>query len=193
MSGHIIPRSLQEVLATIAYNKQHQICQLKNQADKYRSLSGLYILKMGMEKLSLPADIWRSMQFILPYKPTVDYPLDFSICHTNNLITCAISLSTKVGLDAEYLPKQDHRNELQKQPQGKAEALVDWTSKEAIIKAQGKSSLADINSVQLNNSQGHFKNNLWYIHAIDLHPNYILRLATNNKNISIHLTHIPII
>jgi len=193
MSGHIIPQSLQDVLTSIAYNKQQQISQLKNQADKYRSLCGLYLLKMGMEKLGLPADIWQSTHFELPYKPTVDYPLDFSISHTNNLIICAISLSTKVGIDAEQLPKQYYHHRLQNKPDNKIEALVDWTSKEAIIKAQGKSSLADMNAVQLKNSQAQFKDSLWYIHAIDLHPDYILRLATNNKKVSIHLTHIPLI
>ena len=73
------------------------------------------------------------------------------------------------------------------------EALSDWTSKEAIIKAQGHSSVADINSVQLKQNQGQFKDTLWYVHAINLHPDYILRLATNNKNESIHLNSIPII
>ena len=193
MSGHIIPQSLQDVLTSIAYNKQHQISQLKNQADKYRSLCGLYLLKMGMEKLGLPSDIWQSTHFVLPYKPAVDYPLDFSISHTNNLIICAISLSTKVGIDAEQLPKRNYHHRHQNKPDSKIEALVDWTSKEAIIKAQGKSSLADMNDVQLENSQAHFKDSLWYIHAIDLHSDYILRLATNKNNQSIHLNYISII
>jgi len=191
MSGHIIPQSLQDVLATIAYNKQHQISQLKNPADKYRSLCGLTIFKLGMEKLGLPTDIWPSLHFELPYKPTVDYPLDFSICHANKLIICVISLSGKVGVDAEHLPKHKNLNRQKISSNSKIDTLMDWTSKEAIIKAQGKSNLTDINSVQLNHHQGQFKDTLWYIHAIKLHPDYIVQLATNNKNVSIHMDHLP--
>ncbi len=188
MSGHIIPPSLQDVLLSIAYNKQHHIAQLKTTVDKYRSLCGLYLLKTGLEKLDLPRNAWSSIRFESQRKPIADYPVDFSISHTNKLILCAISLSTKVGADAEYLEPENGR----KQHRNKLQAIRDWTCKEAVIKAHGQSSAVDINRVQLAHNRGRFKGNLWYIHAINLHPDYILHLATHDKNVSFHLHNIPI-
>lgn len=188
-----MPQSLQDVLISMAYNHQHRISRLKYSVDKYRSLCGLYLLKLGLERLAIPTNIWQSLHFAPSIKPKVDYPIEFSISHSNALILCALSLSTKVGIDAEYLSKTKQGNKQQINPRNRLATIREWTCKEAIVKAQGSSSVADINKVILNQQTGQFNNHSWFLRAIEIHPDYTVRIATNDNNATLHLHHIQTI
>lgn len=153
------------------------------------SLAGKFLLKEGMDRLDLDLSLLKQLHYNDHRRPLIGPEFDFNISHSGNLVACALSQHTKIGLDIEKIkPYRDSHlhaffNEEERLLIAEAKDSLDtfydlWTRKEAVLKADGR-------GLTLARKKLHFEGNLaiiendaqWEIHTLAINEEYAANLA----------------
>lgn len=182
-----VPVGLQQQwLKALPLAKQRQLRARHNPADRLRSLLGLQLLDIAMQRANVTDYQAKNLLFHPGSKPTTNYPVDFSIAHSGALVACALTKKGQIGLDIEQrrpLPSEAIRGflnakELHLIQEHKADLFDIWTRKEATVKAHG-TGLSDIPHVRLNGNTGQLHGKTWRLTMLQLYPGYSACVATS--------------
>lgn len=173
--------------------KQNRVKKLHQQKDQVLSLAGLQLLKIALSDYPEIEFSLQNLQFPEQGKPFFNGDIDFNISHSGDIVCCALSNKTKVGLDIEiirqvqpatinkYLPQLES---LQKKlsPEDIQRQFFDiWTKNEAIIKAADYGSVHNMSEIKLEPKGGHYKNHFWYTYPVEIMS------KDNNKEYTCHI------
>jgi len=175
-------------------DKQARIARLHYRKDQLRTLIGLQLLKQALTKeysreYSGDFDL-KTVCFHQKRKPDCPLPVDFSISHSGELVTCAVSQNRKVGIDTEKIRAIDSQkftrfftaSELAIFKQDNTAFFAYWSIKEAVIKAADQASYANLRAILINENVARLNEQDWYLHPLDLHPHFKTTVATNEPN-----------
>lgn len=163
----------------LAIEKQQKIAKLHHTKDKLLSLAGLQLLKIGMTGFTDAPFSLQQLHFPQQGKPSLkaeSSEIDFNISHSGDIACCAISDSTKIGIDIErhrqvspatlekyFNTEMAHLNETTH-----PDFFRFWTKNEAIIKAANHGSVFNIQDIQPEQEGGCYQNTFWYTYELDI-------------------------
>lgn len=169
-----------------------KIISYRRWEDACNSLVGKILLNKLAERYFNVNGILEQLTVNAYQRPEVKGSLSFSISHSGNLVACAMSHTTLVGIDVEQITPiefTDYENymtgyewqviQLSKDPV--AEFFRYWTQKEAAIKADGRGLAIDLSKIEAKEGVVKIDNNFWFIQELWLRPDYKTHLATSFK------------
>lgn len=174
-------------------SKQQQIKKLRLQKDQVLSLAGLQLLKVAMPEFSDQPFSLDQLQFPAQGKPFLEGDIDFNISHSGNIVCCAISNTTKVGIDIElqrdvkvatlnkYLIEMPALSESNSSENNERQFFNLWTKNEAIIKAANHGSIYNMKDIQHEPYGGYYQDHFWYTYSVDIVS------AEENKEYTCHI------
>lgn len=183
-------RKLSEiVLPLVPEDEARKVLNTKRKETVLVSLAGKYLLREGLSRLDLDPSFIKDIRYNEHRRPIVDHDFDFNISHSGNLVACALSKHTKIGLDLERIkPYRDshlhaffdeRERDLILSARDHHETFYDlWTRKEAVLKADGR-------GLTLTRKKLRFEGNLaviedddnWEIHSLAIDERYAANLA----------------
>lgn len=165
--------------------------KLRNWRDQHAGVVGKMLLLQGMLQFGYPKQSLKEIVYNEYKRPFFEFPIDFNISHSGQVVVCALSDTCKVGIDVEEirpLKIEDFKNVLSaneynnilisKKPYHQFFTI--WTKKEAVLKAEGKGLFIPLTDVVLHNDTASLYNKTWYLKQIFIAENYSLSLATSN-------------
>lgn len=187
----------QRWLAELPPEKQNKVSRLHRRNDRLRSLTGLQLLKYAMQDLGFSDFSLTETDFAKQGKPTVPYPVDFSISHSSLLSCCVVSRQGAVGVDVERV--RDVNPDLGKKyllsdkdtPGDTLNLLQRWTCKEAVLKATGEGVFGNLRAITIstNGTQllADYLDQRWYLYPLQLADEYVAHLACAQAANSLHI------
>jgi 4'-phosphopantetheinyl transferase len=153
------------------------------------SLAGLQLLKRGMQEFGFDDFELRTVSFPRGGKPRCALPVDFNISHSGDLVACALSDESNVGVDVEKL--RDIRIEaFQRFLSARERAWVGddgrrflklWTQKEAVVKGDGRGGIAKLRKAMIEQGMGMLEDQPWHLRELSLHPDYVAHAAIDRE------------
>ena len=177
------------VLPLLSAAEAKKVLNTRRKETVLLSLAGKYLLREGLLRLGLDPALIKEIHYNEHKRPIIDHPLDFNISHSGNLVACALSRHTKVGLDIERIkPYRDshlhaffdeRERRMILEAKDHYQIFYDlWTRKEAVLKADGR-------GLTLARKKLRFEGNLavienddnWEIHRLAIDERYAANLA----------------
>ncbi len=182
-------RLCQTILPLLPEVEALKVLNTRRRETALLSLAGKFLLKEGMHRLNLDISLLKQLHYNDHRRPIIGATFDFNISHSGNLVACALSQHTKIGLDIEKIkPYRDSHlhaffNEEERLLIADAKDSLDtfydlWTRKEAVLKADGR-------GLTLARKKLHFEGNLaiiendaqWEIHNLAINEEYAANVA----------------
>lgn len=168
----------------------------KRWEDKTAFLIGRLNLIKGCKDLGFEFDL-RSMNVPNFTKPSAS-GLFFNISHTENIALVAISKDTDIGIDIEKVSEinlNDFKsifteiefNAILKDSKPQEKFYEMWTSKEAIIKGDGRGLSLDLRKLEIKDNRCDIGNETWFLFSIEISHGYKCFLAAKQKENEIKL------
>lgn len=181
---------LSSLLQPLPLFVQEKVLKYRKWQDRQRSVIGKNLLMAGLKSIDPAFYSLDHLKYTAYQRPYIDSTLDFNISHAYDFTICAISQTTKVGIDIEKVQPIDlndfdsqfSRTELKQLSQAKNLQYAFfklWTQKEAFVKAIGKGLYTSLNKIKIKNGKVRFDDQDWFLHEIDLHPEYHCHLCTS--------------
>lgn len=167
--------------------------------DAQLSMLGRLLLKYGFEKNNESFSD-EDVVFSEYNKPILEnHPLQFNISHSGNIAICVISDVAEVGVDIEQMQEIDVEDYKFQMTEGEwkrvttAELVKDaffdyWTQKEAVLKANGKGLMGELNSFEVIDDNSEIDDEVFYLKKIFIVEDYKCHLAFKNKTESEMMT-----
>ncbi|MBF0550205.1 MAG: 4'-phosphopantetheinyl transferase superfamily protein [Deltaproteobacteria bacterium] len=187
---HYLPKNIQE-----------RIQRYQRWQDRQATLFGKLLLREGLKRRGHhPARIhdltWNSYG-----RPSLVGSIDFNISHAGDYVVCGIIDHGRIGIDLEQIrPIELTDFESSFTPQewqriqcatNKSRSFYEcWTSKESLIKADGRGLSLSLSDITIDGPKVALSNTCWFLHRIDLNADYICHLATDMKNPTFFLTEV---
>lgn len=167
---------------------QDKIRAYPRQDEQLRSVLARLVLQQLLMSQGFSADVLNHYQTDEYGRPSIDESIDFSIAHADDYVLCAVSKTTRLGIDIEKhrdICIDDYSISLSEK---ELEDLTDstapipdffmlWTKKEAISKANGKGLgilLPDMVIEKDFATCEHFK---WNLKELNINPHYASHIA----------------
>lgn len=178
---------------------QKKITRFKYREDAERSLSGNILLIRGLKLMGKTEYSLNDLQYSTFQKPFLDDVINFNISHSGQYTVCAISETSKVGIDVEEIreiPLIDFDNLFSKDEWDGVKNSKDvlpafytlWTKKEAFLKAIGSGLNTPLSEVNImDNNRIPWQNADWFLHEVNLDSTHISYLCTDSVFPVIHL------
>jgi 4'-phosphopantetheinyl transferase len=190
---HFIEDQLNEAifehkLQLLSAAQREKIKAFRRWQDAHCSLWGNLLLLEGLKEFGVTASLQNISysQYGKPYLP--DCSIAFNISHAGNCVVCVLSTESQaIGIDVEAINDLDIHDfksiwtaqEWQDISNGGIEVFYRyWTSKEAIIKADGRGLSMPLDQIEVRQHSGHFQDQVYYLNDVSLHPQYIVRIAS---------------
>jgi 4'-phosphopantetheinyl transferase len=175
-------------------HKADALARLGDSKQATASVLGLILLGQAAEQLNVVDFSYKKINFSPTQKPTCSNGIEFNITHSENIVACAVSLSTALGIDSETTDERNPRllhhvfndNELAQIKSGARSSLELWVKKEAVAKATGSGVLA-MKAIVLDQERASCNNQSWYLQRLALDVNDVSYLACQEKNPDISL------
>ncbi|MDX5418198.1 MAG: 4'-phosphopantetheinyl transferase superfamily protein [Hymenobacteraceae bacterium] len=169
---------------------QKQILRFRSRRDAQRSLFGKLLLVKGLEFLGLNKYRLSDLSYTSYQRPYFDHTFDFNIAHSGEYIACAISKTSKVGIDIEEVKPtvlDDFRLQFTEAEWQKVVTSEDslhafyrlWTQKEATIKALGDGLSIPLKQIHISNGKAQWNNQELYLFELELGHTHLSFLATD--------------
>lgn len=167
--------------------KREQILRLRPPLNRFTSALGWQLVKSGFRRSGRVDFELSRLLFDERKKPRWQGTYDFNLSHSGTLIACALADDAKVGIDVESIrPLWDEARMFeqisspQESPPPDTGPLLFfryWTSKEAVIKAEGTGGVWDMPEVHLQETQAFYKNTTWFLYPLQLVSGYAACVA----------------
>ncbi len=173
-------------LAQLCTEKREAIKRLQLAKGRAASLLGLRLLKHGMRAYGYGDFDLAAVRFPRGGKPCCALPIDFNITHSKELVACALSSTGSIGIDTENLRPIDidsfgrflSADEYARVDGDRRRFFELWTQKEAVVKAHGDGGIVNLRKVSVWQGQGILGSQIWWLHPLDIHPDYVTHVAT---------------
>lgn len=169
----------------------NRVNKYRNSRDKMLGILGKHLLIDCLKRFGLPARL-DSLDYDESGRPFLkEFPqLDFNISHSGDIVTCAASISVKLGIDIEQKDAVEIDNFKGQLSNNEWQTLQDttdsnnlffqyWVKKEAITKTDGSGLSIDFSKVDVSSDRIYYNNDYWLFTALPIHPNYKACIATN--------------
>ena len=179
---------------------QQRIHRYKRWENKYQLLLGRMLLKRGMNILGF-TDFSLDSIFYNPQNcPLSPQKIDFNIAHSGNLVACAFSKTTQIGLDVERI-KPIHLTDFDYVLNEKDQAQIQnaaapypaffkiWTIKEAVTKAMKEGLSVDVQPIEVFENYALCASKKWYFKSLNIQADYAAHLVSAQE-VMIQLYHI---
>lgn len=180
----------QPLLDRLPAHKAQRLLALRNPLDFTASIMGISLLRLGLDKLQLHDIELADLVYAKPHKPHFAHTeIDFNICHSVDLVICAISLCGQVGVDSEYIHKTMPRamqhyfdeQEWQSFDNNPQRFYAHWVKKEAVAKASGDG-LTAMRNIVIEQDSACYKNTDWHLLPLTLNLTNVSYLASENSH-----------
>ena len=171
-------------LQNLPLNKAQSLSRLVDDKQRTASILGLVLLKNAVQQLDIRDFSYHQLNFSPNRKPSSSTNIEFNITHSDNVVACAVSQKSALGIDSETMehnhnPLLRHvfnETELQQIDDGTQNFFNLWVKKEAVAKAIG-CGVTGMKHIQVDQHTAHYQNQLWYLHQLALHDNDVSYLA----------------
>ncbi len=189
VSAQAIRKLSEIVLPLVPAAEAKKVLNTKRKETVLVSLAGKYLLREGLLRLDLDPNLIKEIRYNEHRRPIIEHDFDFNISHSGNLVACALSKHTKIGVDLERIKPyrdshlhaffDDREREMILQAKDHHETFYDlWTRKEAVLKADGR-------GLTLTRKKLRFEGNLavienddnWELHSLAIDERYAANLA----------------
>lgn len=182
-----------------------KILGYRRKVDQDLSMLGKFLLLYGLNKIGVGITDLKKMcntKYGRPYFPFENQRnmpvFDFNISHSGNISVVAIGLNVRTGIDIEEnksLNPSDYFSVFDEQEKlwigaDACRLLRLWTRKEAMIKYHGNGFSLDARTNPVLNDTVEVDNQLCHFKDLVLDKNYVCSLATDCKEVTVHLERI---
>jgi 4'-phosphopantetheinyl transferase len=181
-----LPRACENCwIRELPAGKQDTVRRMQSDKSRAASLLGLQLLKRAIEAQGVEDFDLGRVHFPRGGKPHCDLSIDFNISHSKALVICALSSSTKIGVDTERLREirieafQRFLNPNERAWVGSDERrfLALWTQKEAVVKGRGVDGISSLRKVIIEDGRARLGHQTWTLQALDIHGDYVTHVA----------------
>ncbi len=181
-----------ELLPKLSTRESAKILNTQRKGTAIASLTGKYLLQEGLKHFSIPETALRDLEYDPNKRPFIRFTdLDFNISHSNDLVVCALSTDTRLGLDIELVKpfKRQHLNAffsadeqafILGSPAPMQTFYELWTRKEAVLKADGRGLSLKRSKLEFYGSLAVIEQEVsWETQLLEIDPLYIAHIATS--------------
>ena len=126
-------------------------------------------------------------------RPFIHETIDFTISHANDYVMCAVSKTTRVGIDVEKLREiciddysislsDKELEELTSSENPIPDFFTLWTKKEAISKADGKGLAILLPDMVIGKNSATCGQTVWNLKELIVDPEYVAHIAFSGSN-----------
>jgi 4'-phosphopantetheinyl transferase len=185
------------LLHDLPQNLQDRIKKYRRREDAYNALIGKHLLLKGLARYGFNKSLHQLM-YTKTGRPYFKEGPDFNISHSGNMVVCAFSMQSKIGIDIEGITNIDisefkslfsvnEWSKINTSTNCLKEFYRIWTIKEAILKADG-AGISQMDSLIVeDNKEAFLNNNKWHFQEINLHVEYVCHTASLIYNPSIEV------
>ncbi len=169
-----------------------KVFSLKIIKDRIATVIGRALLYYMLKTLNIQSSIKNTRIELTdegrPYIKNTKY--DFNISHSLDAVACGIIHNGKIGIDIEAIHDiniEEYRSILtdaeysilNKHKKQNDEFIKLWTTKESVLKADGRGFYADIKKLSILNQAALLENKMWYNNLYNIDEHYYLSVSTN--------------
>lgn len=180
---------LDEISHVLPDNIQKEASLLLKPEDRQNFLLGRFMLKSMTGK---DLDQIRRNIFGRPYLPGTHH---FSISYSGRMVICAVAENQRVGIDIERIRKIDVKeynsvlnpqdlNYISQSGDELAAFFRVWTSKESLMKADGRGFMIDMDQITFHHGEGmiHGESRRWKLRSFNTLPGYEIALCSEKDD-----------
>ncbi|MDP8242508.1 MAG: 4'-phosphopantetheinyl transferase superfamily protein [Candidatus Hinthialibacter antarcticus] len=170
---------------------QEQINRYKRWQDQTACLLGKRLLLSALIDAGFSEQCLSDLQYTQYNRPYLDGPGDFNLSHSGEIVVCAISDSSRLGVDVEFnrsiefqdfqqymSPTEWHDINAAHQPLERFYHY--WTAKESVIKADGRGLSAPLEEVIIKPPLAMLSETTWRLHPLKIAKAHTCHLATDD-------------
>jgi 4'-phosphopantetheinyl transferase len=161
--------------------------------EQLRSTLARLILKQLLISQGFSADILNQYRVDEYGRPSINESIDFSISHADDYVMCAVSNTTRVGIDVEKIRdiciddysislSDTELEELTNSENPIPDFFTLWTKKEAISKANGKGLAILLPDMVIGHDSAICGQMIWNLKKLSIAPDYAAHIAFNGTN-----------
>ena len=177
---------------------QNRIGRYFKEENKYQLLIGRLLLRAGMLHLGYKMFDLAHLFYDEFNCPKWKADIQFNIAHSGNVVACAFSQTTQIGLDIERIRPIQLKDfghilnaidyeQLQNASSSKDAFFKIWTIKEAITKAIGKGLAIDVKEIEIYDEFAYLDQQKWYYYPINLKDGYAGHIVSNEPIVKLSL------
>ncbi|QSB25097.1 4'-phosphopantetheinyl transferase superfamily protein [Flavobacterium sp. CLA17] len=202
LSGENHESILKNNLLHFSEEYQHKIKRFRRWQDAQLSLLGRILLFKGMKELGLSYPRDKKVHYTRYNKPYFeDHVIQFNISHSGEIVVCAITDATEIGIDIEIITDvaiDDFKIQMTKNEWNKISNSNDqknaffeyWTQKEAVIKAHGHGLTIPLQSFEIIDNQTRIQGEKFYLKEIKIDEKYKCTISSKTTMNAIMLKNI---
>jgi 4'-phosphopantetheinyl transferase len=161
--------------------------------DRYARLFSRLLLVEGVRRYGYGTEIFREISSTAYGRPFLHDPIDFNISHSGEYVVCAVTDRGRIGIDIEQIRpvalkdfervlRPEEREGIARSDKPYDHFFTYWTMKESVIKAHGKGLSIPLQAVLIDHSRATLYDKIWFIHGLDIAPEYKCHLAIDNAS-----------
>jgi phosphopantetheinyl transferase len=147
------PATVAQLRAAVPYGRRMRLAQ---GSAAIASLLGIALARVLLAEVQDQPAASLTLQFPYRKKPCCPGGADFSLSHSGSWLAGIACATTRVGLDIEVAKRANAGGS------GAARDLVDWTAREATVKACG-ALLDEVDQVQVDAAHCHVRQAQWFL------------------------------
>jgi 4'-phosphopantetheinyl transferase len=190
-------------LEALPLDKRDVISHMQFEKGRAASLLGLQLVKRGIRALGFADFDLKAIRFPRGGKPYCNLPVDFNISHSGDMVVCALSTNSRIGIDIERL-REIRIAAFERFLKTRERAWVGentrrffelWTQKEAVVKSYGEGGITNIRRVNIEHGKGTLASQTWTLHELSIHSNYVahVAIADDGLDMPVDVRHLAII
>ena len=171
---------------------QKRLLMYKGEKAKTLSLIGKLLLLHGLKNMGFEKEILRSIYYSGNGRPYIkNFPLDFNISHSKNMIVCAITSKCKVGVDIQKIVKISKTaasfflHPMEQKEMDDRNKIAIWAKKEAMGKIEGNGLGMAFTEIYCPDNTYYKGQKSYYIHYPEIDKDYVCCIAINSKPVNI--------
>ena len=171
---------------------QEKIGSYRKWQDQQRCIIGNMLVVSGLQFLGLTSLSLHNLKYTAFQRPYLHHNIDFNVSHAGDFTICAVSETTRVGIDIEKIEPIDievFKTQLTRAELDEISQAYDstfcfyqlWTKKEAFSKALGTGLSSPLTEIKLVHNKVQWKAREWFLHEIKLEKGYVCYLCTTSS------------
>lgn len=172
---------------------QEKITKHPRENEQLRSVLARLILKQLLLKQGFDDAVLEDYRTDEYGRPFLNDDIDFSISHADDYVMCAVSKTTRVGIDVEKIREiciddysislsDKELEDLTHSENPIPDFFTLWTKKEAISKANGKGLAILLPDMVIGSDFASCGQTVWNLKELLITPEYVAHIAFNDSN-----------
>lgn len=183
----------------IGTREKERASRFRRWQDKQANLLGKLLLAHLLEQFGYSKQLLKSLDYTEFDRPYIDQAkFDFNISHSGELVVCALSDTQVIGIDIEqiqpidlddfsYILNRADREKINNSADKYFSFFQIWSAKEAMLKADGRGLVNDLDKLEINGDVGIFEKTQYNLKDLKINSLYssFIASATPIENICI--------